>query len=253
MYLLEHRNPHGDHFYTSRNRPLLAIVVHITAGLQDTNLSGPDLSAENTARYCATTDRQVSWHSGSDTDTWVQLLPDSYTAWQVQNYNSSTYGHEISKLTDRWAGSDKEWVRRTLTVAARGLGPIARHHRIPFRRASRAELDRAIRNGGPPVGFVAHADLDPTRRTDPGPDFPWQTFLTLARGGAPLPTEGDDDMALWPDRDAYVLDTRKGVGGAHLDLIRHPEFQAQLQKAVKTAVEEALAGWDPQPNPPVQS
>lgn len=191
-YLLDHPNPHGEHFYRTRKRPVLAIVVHITAGLED--LQGADTSAERTAAYAASTDRSVSWHSGSDSDSFLRLLPDTYTAWHATAYNSSTYGHEISKRDITWADEPDEWVARTLVNAAAALRPVATEYGVPARRATRAELDRAIaeydRTGvAKPVGFVAHADLDPTRRSDPGADFPWQTFLGLLDDTT---TEGED-------------------------------------------------------------
>lgn len=192
-YLLDNHNPNGDHFYTSRLRPLLAIVVHCTAGLEDKDLIGADNSAEGTARYCATTDRDVSWHSGSDSDTWVDLLPYYYTAWQCVNYNSSTAGHEISKLDMSWADEPAEWVTRTLTVAARGLYTLAVRYGIPLRHATKAELDNAIATGGPPVGFIGHRELDPTRRTDPGADFPWDRFFELMKPAAPAPATDEED------------------------------------------------------------
>lgn len=195
FYLLAHRNPNGDHFYPTRNRRLKAIIIHCTAGLEDKDLIGPDNSAENTARYAATTDRQVSWQSGSDTDTFVQLLPYSYTAFQCVGYNSSTAGHEISKLDMVWSDEKPEWVQRTIKMAAlgpdgvSGLRKLALENGIPFRRATKAELDHAIATDGPPVGFVTHAELDPDRRTDPGRDFPWSMFLGF------LHTTKEDDLS----------------------------------------------------------
>lgn len=192
FYLLDRANPNGPHFYPTRRNKLIAIVVHITAGLEDLDLRGDDMSAENTARYAATTDRAVSWHSGSDSDTWVQLLPAGYTAFQAVNYNSSTYGHEISKTDVSWNDEPAEWVTRTLRNAALGVGgsgglaAVARAHGIPFRRATRADVDRGI-STGTPVGFVAHSDLDPARRRDPGDDFPWTRFLSLMAGPPPVP------------------------------------------------------------------
>lgn len=195
--LLDNRNPNGDHFYPSRLGIVLAIVVHVTAGLED--LDGvDDHSAENTAAYATTTDREVSWHSGSDTDSWVDLLPGSCTAWHVVSYNSRTYGHEISKQHTDWSVMPAEWVTKTLTVAARGvnghggLRAIAEQLGIPLRKATRAELDHAIRTGGAPVGFISHAELQPKDRTDPGmvrgvDTFPWVRFVALLQG-----TEEDD-------------------------------------------------------------
>jgi hypothetical protein len=185
-YLLDHPNPHGDHFYRTRRGGVLAIVVHVTAGLEDLD-GGDDHSAEGTAAYAASTDREVSWHSGSDTDSVVELLPAAFTAFQCVGYNSRTYGHEISKSTPDWRTVPPAWIDRTLVRAAGYLAGKAHELGIPLRHASKAELDRAIAQNGAPVGFVAHADLDPTRRRDPGyiarppagDTFPWARFLSL--------------------------------------------------------------------------
>lgn len=197
--LLDEPNPHGPHFYDSRRGSVLACVVHITAGLQGAP-SGVDRSAEQTARYAATTERKVSWHSGSDRDSSVLLLPDTYTAFQCQGYNSRTIGHEISKADISWADEDPTWVTRTLEMAAVSLRPRLKALGIPIRQATRAELDRAIAEGGGPVGLIGHAALDPTRRRDPGADSPWARFLKLLQTSpapkpAPAPTPvKDDDM-----------------------------------------------------------
>jgi len=204
FYLLESSNPHHavkPHWYEQRRQPILAIVVHITAGLE--GLEGvADLSAENTARYAAQTPRRVSWHSGSDTDTALDLLPDEYTAFHCIGYNSCTIGHEISKRDTDWTGQDPEWVTFTLQMAATHLGRKARKHGIPLRRASRDELDDAVAHwtatgNARPVGFIGHADLDPERRTDPGNSFPWAAFLSLMAPIPPRPappTSEESDM-----------------------------------------------------------
>lgn len=178
FYLLDRRNPHGDRFYTSRREPLLAIVVHVTAGAEDLDTIN-DLSAENVAAYAATTDRQVSWHTGSDADSWVDLLPSEYTAWHASDYNSCTHGHEISKRTTDWRNVPAVWVDKTLRMAAlgpngqSGLRAIALKYGIPLRWATKAELDAQRANyraGRPwkPVGFITHAEVQWSDRRDPG-------------------------------------------------------------------------------------
>lgn len=202
--LLDQPNPNGPHFYTTRNKPLLAIVVHITAGLEDLD-TVDDHSAEATAQYAATTSTQVSWHSGSDTDSSVYLLPAGYTAWHATAYNGSTYGHEISKTHPDWRSMSADWVRKTLGRAADTLRPVAQANGIPARKATRAELDREIANynaGRPwqPVGYIGHTELQPENRRDPGmvggvDTFPWGDFLGLIQDGDDLSGEGANLLA----------------------------------------------------------
>lgn len=204
-YLLDRAVAHGPKWYTTRRQPILAICLHVTAGLEDLDTLD-DHSAEKTAAYAATTDRTVSWHEGTDADSTISLLPDNYTAFHVGGYNSSTLGREISKRHTDWRSMPRHWIDATLANAAVADARWCRRWGIPVRKASRAELDAAItrwRNGGPalPVGFLAHWELDPSRRNDPGrlpgkttDTFPWRSYLELVNhhvNGTPLE---DPDM-----------------------------------------------------------
>lgn len=193
-FLHEHKNPHGDHFYAKSKAKKVGVVVHITAGLQGSP-DGHDSSAEKTARYAATTDRAVSWHSGSDCDSVVYLLPWESVAFHVRGYNSSTVGHEISKRDVKWSDEDPEWVEKTLRHAAVAVAKACSDLSIPVRKVSKSQLDAAIKAGDPSKGgLIGHASLDPSRRSDPGNDFPWDRFLGYvkeAQGGkaAPAPSK----------------------------------------------------------------
>jgi hypothetical protein len=195
--LLDRPNPNGAHFYPTRREPVLAIVVHATAGSEDLDALD-DQSAEAVTAYAASTEREVSWHSGNDSDSWVDLLPAGYTAWHATAYNSCTYGHEISKLTMDWRAMPSVWVLRTLEIAALGtpanpggLRRVALDLGIPLRWATRAELDHARATGGPPVGFISHHEIQPADRLDPGyvreggrvfDTFPRDLFMSLMSG-----------------------------------------------------------------------
>jgi N-acetylmuramoyl-L-alanine amidase len=170
FYLLEHRNPNGDHFYTTRRQPIQIIVLHTTEQLPDYH--PPDEGAEKVARYAATTTRKVSWHQTVDSDSIIPMLPDSFTAWHVRGYNARALGVEISTQARRWSTAPPDWVEKTITNLADVIRYWGELYQIPYHRIARANVDRGRR------GIVAHADLDPTRRTDPGPDFPWGLLWT---------------------------------------------------------------------------
>ncbi len=251
FYLIDNPNPYGPHYYTTRRGSVLAVVVHITAGLEDLDATD-DQSAEATARYAATTDRQVSWHSGSDADTALDLLPASYTAFHVHGYNSRTYGHEISKRHTDWRNMPEPWRTRTLSNAAEHLAVKAAQLGVPRRHVTRGELDHAIATGGGPVGFIGHWELDPARRSDPGlvedvgDTFPWGEFFDLM---APTtPTVQEDDMASYarrksPERTrAYLIE-----GGTRA----HVNSEDAAKKLIASRPDIRHAGFDsrgvPQP------
>lgn len=195
-YLLDHPNPNGDHFYRSRKHEPSLFVIHCTAGLEDLDALD-DHSAEQTAKYAATTRRQASWHSGSDTDSSILLLPDSYTAWHCRGYNSRSVGHEISKQTTDWVNDvSPVWVEKTLREAARCVAPRATRLKIPFRKITQAQADSGAR------GFLSHWELDETRRNDPGrtpkgDTFPWTRFLSYCtQVGRPVPPKRDRVLRL---------------------------------------------------------
>lgn len=206
MGTLINANPHGNHYHPTRRRPILAIVEHVTAGLEDLDATD-DHSAESTARYAASTDRAVSWHQGTDTDSTVVLLPDTYTAFHVHNYNSCTLGREISKRHTDWRSMPAKWVARTLHQASISDAEWCLAHDIPVRKATQAELDAAItlyRSTGEvrPVGFIGHWELDEHRRSDPGrhgavDTFPWSRYLAMVRARiTPTPSSEETDMLI---------------------------------------------------------
>ncbi len=198
--------PAGKFYSTRRNGPVLGIVLHITAGLQDLGMDGTDSSAESVAKWAASGNAKVSWHVGVDSDSIVPCLPATYTAWHAAGYNSRTFGIEISKLNVDWSTVPAAWVTATLKNAARALAPIVVKYRLPLALRSKAQVDAAVR-AGEPFGFVYHSSTSAGTRSDPGKNFPVGRLFDLIRAeidGAPATARtvlrpgdrGDDVKAL---------------------------------------------------------
>lgn len=198
-------------YYETRRTPtgkVLGIVLHVTAGLQDLDMVGVDDSAEATNRWGASKDRgKASWHVCTDSDTIAPALPDTYTAWHVVGYNSTTWGLEISNQDARWDNKPKAWVEATLRNAARAAAPIVKKYGLPLTLATKAEVDKAIA-ANKPFGFSYHMWLNPENRRDPGTTFPWSQFITYVR--AELAGGSEDNMPEPKDLWSYPVEIKGG-------------------------------------------
>ncbi len=101
----------------------------------------------------------------------------------------------------------------------------------PFAQAQIQALERVARdvirrNGIAPQNVVAHSDIAPQRKDDPGPLFPWQA---LAQAG----------IGAWPDpaRVAFYLNGRTPTQpvdqGALLDLLSRYGYEASAQMTAR--------------------
>lgn len=173
-------NPH-KHFYTTRNMPILGIVLHVTAGLED--FVPPDRGAENVVKYGQGNSRPASWHGIVDSDSIIDCLPDSYTAFHCIGLNAPSLGLEIANANARWKGKPADWVANTIANAAEWSRPRVAKYDLPIRLSSAAEVRRAVA-ARRPFGFTYHSKMDPSRRIDPGADFPWDRFEAMLRSGS---------------------------------------------------------------------
>lgn len=180
-------NPHR-HYYTSRTKPILLAVNHITAGIDD--YTPPDDSIEATVRYSAMTSVKASYHGGVDSDSIIDCLPDEYTAWAQgvpgYNFNSPALSLEIGKRSTNWTNAPDAWVEATLANAAKWWAPRVRRHKIPLRLLTDRDQIQRLINKNEPAGFTEHWRLDPANRSDAGrvgngTTFPWARFFELVR------------------------------------------------------------------------
>lgn len=160
-------NPNRN-YYDRRRSEIRLIVIHTAENLPD--FEGGDGGAEAVSRYGATTDRTVSWHATVDSDSVLSNLPDSYTAFHVRGFNSSSLGVEIATRANSWKKAPADWVDATVENLALLVAGWCKKHDIPPVLLNKHEAKHGR-------GIVSHSALDPKRRSDPGKDFPWDRFL----------------------------------------------------------------------------
>lgn len=169
-YLPSHHYVTPKPWYTTRYKPIELIVLHTAENLPD--YVAPDNGAEGVAAYGASTSR-ASWHVTVDSDSTIYMLPDEFTAWHVRGYNSRSLGIEMSgHAATNWTEAPVTWRTALLQRAAAVVADWCRTWDIPVVQLTSPPADGAR-------GIVAHSTLDPTRRRDPGFNFPWELFLHM--------------------------------------------------------------------------
>lgn len=175
---LEDNPPARSQFRVGRRAPVKPVIVVHTAE-SGTDRSGPDPKAENVARFIASRSNAGSYHLIGDADSIIQLVRFENEAFQ-DGTGSNRWAVGISLAMDAgdWPTLGAERRTQFVTTAAQMAYLAAswmNDNGLPFpepRRLTKAESDRSDANG-----FISHARRDPTRRTDPGPGFPWTDFF----------------------------------------------------------------------------
>ena len=149
-------------YYHPRQRPVDTLVIHVTEGSLASAIKwfqrNPD---EVSAHYLVgkggrivqmVDERLAAHHAG-------EVTAPASTRWHDGNPNEYSIGIELESLSPFQDPSDLTPAQRTaLWLLAKDV--VARHH-IP--------VDS--------LHIVAHSQIDPLNRDDPGPGFPWEDFL----------------------------------------------------------------------------
>lgn len=151
-------------------RVVRVIVIH--------TMEAPEKSttAEDVARYFATTDTKASAHLCIDNDSIVQCVMDRDVAWAAPGCNND--GIQI-ELAGTAAQTDAQWddaySRALLNNGANAVAQYCLKYNVPIRHLSNTEL----KNGR--KGIVGHVQVSTVYKKsdhqDPGKSFPWARFL----------------------------------------------------------------------------
>lgn len=152
------------------SRAVRVIVIH------DMEAPEKGSTAEDVARYFATTDVKASAHVCVDNNSIVQCVADSDVAYAAPGCNSDGIQIEMAgygnQTRDQWLD---EYGVALIDRAADAAAQYCLKYIIPPRHLTNAELEAGER------GIVGHVQVSEVYQrsdhTDPGPNFPWDVFM----------------------------------------------------------------------------
>jgi N-acetyl-anhydromuramyl-L-alanine amidase AmpD len=158
----------------ANGRAIDVVVIHTM------EIAERDGAAEACAHWFASTASEVSAHYCVDAATTIQCVREDDIAWHARGGNANSIGIELAGYAGQRAlGWSDAYSRAVLERGARLAAEVCERHGIPIRRLRAADLAAGRR------GLTGHADISAAFRKsdhwDPGPDFPWGRFLSLAR------------------------------------------------------------------------
>lgn len=175
---LEQNPPAKTQFRARRSTVRPVIVVHTaeTAG----TASSPDPRAENTASFISRRTTFGSYHLIGDTDSIIQLVQFKNAAFQDgTGSNEWAIGISVAMKAADWPFLSVASRERHVATAAQMAAMAANWFRSQGVGIPVAILLTKEQSDQPSAsGFISHARRDPSRRSDPGADFPWADFFS---------------------------------------------------------------------------
>ena len=197
------------------------VLIHTAENVMDS--VGEDTGAENVAAYITRRTDYGSYHVLADSDSVIQLLPPTATAYHcaASGYNSTTVGVSYACRTVD-LNPDSDWFRKATDLIAAVLVEWWRAGGWDPRAAAFIPAtDTRVR-----MGLSTHGEAQPVDRSDAWTRRPdrarlEQVFLDAimrAAGDVPVPDPEDDEMA----KTEIVRDPRTGTLWHVGDTTRYP-------------------------------
>ncbi len=149
------------------------IVIHTMEAAEK-----PNTAEAVAAWFAGSSAPKASAHFCVDSDSVVQCVREEDVAWHAPGANHNGLGIEHAGFAKQTANDwGDEYSMRMLRLSAKLCADLCRRWKIPVRRIGPTEL----RAGG--RGICGHADVSKahgkSNHWDPGPSFPWETYLSL--------------------------------------------------------------------------
>jgi hypothetical protein len=244
-YLIDH--PPRQRQFKARGTTISGVtILHTAESLPD--FHGPDTGAEGVARFIQQRSDFGSYHKLCDSDSRILLVPLSMQAYG-EGTGTNPHAMHISAATQahKWESLPDQWVEDTIVQMAHAAhecsDELERVHkvRIPARRIEASQARNRVE------GFVTHAQMDPSRRSDPGKDFRWalfmDTYADLERGETKATRGKYIDLGIRRSSAALTaLDDAKVGPGERGDKVRMA--MAQIEAGRRTLRTISLLGDD---------